>query len=150
MAKASVTLHCTECGTEYTITKNCYNRKEANSWEGYMEGNDGLCAECWKKEQQRKREEERIKLAETVNAKLTEAGVVLPELTGSERQIAWAADIRNKVVASLTKMGFKWDMITNKSYPEEVALEVARLFEASSKAWIESRGKRIFGLVVIE
>ena len=150
MAKASVTLHCTECGTEYTMTKTCYNRSDANSWESYMEGNDGLCTECWKKEQQRKKDAEKAELAEKVNARLSEAGVVLPELVGSERQIAWANDIRNKVVEALIKRGMKWEMIVNKSYTEEVAPEVAKLLETSAKAWIESRGKTIFGSIYID
>jgi len=149
MAKASVNLTCTECGTEYTITKTCYNRTDANNWENYMEGKDGLCTECWKQEQQQKREEEKIKLAEKVNTKLSEAGVVFPELIGSEKQIAWASDIRNKTVEKLTSIGFKWEVIANKTYPEKLISEVNKLLETSAKVWIESRGKLLFGMVNI-
>jgi len=148
MAKASVSLHCTQCETEYTMTKTCHNRTEADSWESYMEGRDGLCTECWKKAQQLKREAEQAQLVEKVNTKLNEAGIVLPELTGSENQIAWAKAIRYKVIEQLTKMGFKWDAITNRTYQESIAAEVAKLFETSAKVWIDSRGKKIFTVYV--
>ena len=144
MAKASVILHCTECGTEYAVTKKCHNRSEADSWESYMQGNDGLCPECWAKEQQRKREIEKAKSAEMISAKLSEAGIVLPDLVGTRNQITWASDIRNRVIENLTKQGLKWDVIANKTYPDNIAAEVAKIFEPSAKVWIELRGKKIF------
>lgn len=149
MAKASVTLHCTECKAVYTVTKTCHKRSEADSWENYMKGNDGLCPECWQKEQRIKKDSEKAQLAEKINIKLSEAGVTLPELIGSEKQVIWANDIRNKVVEQLIKRGFKWDMLATKSYPETLIPEVTKLLEASAKVWIESRGEMIFGMVHI-
>lgn len=149
MAKASVTLKCKDCGAEYTVTKKCYNRKEADSWEAYMQqGNSGQCTECWKKDQQRKREIEKAQLAEKVNAKLSEARIVLPELVGSEKQVAWANDIRNNFISILTKKGLNWTLVANKTYPESIAKDVEKLFEPSAKAWIESRGTMILNTYV--
>ncbi|MGE5631401.1 MAG: hypothetical protein ACM3TR_09930 [Caulobacteraceae bacterium] len=82
MAKASVILKCTECGASYTITKSCYNRTEANKWESYMQDRDGLCRECWAKEQEAKRQA------------VMDACKSLPDLTGTPKQIAWAEKIR--------------------------------------------------------
>ena len=148
MAKASVDLKCTECGTGYTVTKKCYNRKEADSWESYMQGNNGLCTECWRKEQQAKRETEKAQLAEKVKTELAEAGLVLPKLEGSEKQVAWANDIRSNFISALSKRGMKWSLITDKKYPEKFENDVEKIFESSAKAWIESRGSKILGTYV--
>ena len=35
MAKSSLDFTCTECGSDFTISKFFHSREEANSWEGY-------------------------------------------------------------------------------------------------------------------
>lgn len=148
MAMANVTLTCSKCETTYTIRKQCNNRTEANNFESYMESQKGLCPECWKNEQQQKREQERQQIAEKANNTITAAGIVFPELIGSEKQIKWASDIRNRVIEQLTKYGIKWDIIANGNYPENLKSEVNRLFETSAKKWIESRGTKLFRIYI--
>ena len=149
MAKASVTFHCTQCGAEYTREKTFQNRRDANSWESFMRGKDGLCLECWKKEQHEKQEKEKEELAITIQQSMAKYGIELPDLTGSEKQIKWAEYIRNCTIQNLTAAGCKWEIIAAKSYPESAAEEVQKLFEPSAKVWIESRGKMIFGMAYI-
>ena len=63
----------------------------------YFEEN-GMCPSCYKKQQ-----EEAKKAAEAQAA--AEAGEMgLPELAGSEKQVAWATKIRNGLMESISKM----------------------------------------------
>lgn len=57
----------------------------------------GLCPECLKKVKQEKMEQERAEAAEK------SAELELPELTGSEKQVAWANVIRMKVIEGYEK-----------------------------------------------
>lgn len=62
MAKAKAIVKCIKCGEEYTVTKDCFNRKEADSWEEYMVNNPGLCKKCWGAEQREKEAERPLTL----------------------------------------------------------------------------------------
>lgn len=55
----------------------------------------GLCPECYKKKQEEKRDAENKEAAEK------SAEMELPELSGTEKQVAWANTLRVKVVDSL-------------------------------------------------
>lgn len=65
----------------------------------------GLCPECYKKKLEEERQEENIKSAEK------SAEMELPELTGTEKQVAWANTLRLKVVEGYEK---KIDEFDNK------------------------------------
>ena len=58
MAKATAECKCRICGTTFTkVKRNCYNRKEADSWERWAESNFDLCPSCWGKEKVKEEKE---------------------------------------------------------------------------------------------
>ena len=56
----------------------------------------GICSECYKKIQEEKRKEQ--------EAKLEEKSAGLPELEGTEKQVAWAKKIRLEKIEQLTEV----------------------------------------------
>jgi hypothetical protein len=74
---------CEKCGQKYS--RSTYTATSPKStkeyWREKCDTEFGLCTECYKKEQEEKRQKA-----------ISESG--LPELTGSEKQIAWAEKIR--------------------------------------------------------
>lgn len=86
MAKAKVTLTCPKCGKSFTRTKEVANSSEKFSWEAWMKANySGVCPDCYEQEKAAKKAEE-----------IREAGKAFPNLSGSEKQIAWAEKIRHE------------------------------------------------------
>lgn len=79
MAIAKAICTCKICGEKFAIQVTKRNRAEADSFEAWAAENIDVCREC-----ERKAEFEHAKQE-------TES---LPELTGSEKQIAWATKIR--------------------------------------------------------
>lgn len=51
MAKATAECTCKKCGEQFTRSKICPNRKQAESWEQWAEGYYDLCNKCYAKEQ---------------------------------------------------------------------------------------------------
>ena len=139
MAMANVALTCTECGKKYTVTKKCNSRSEADNYETYMTDKDGLCTECWAKEQQAKREADKKELNDKVAEKLEAAGIELPELTGSEKQVTWALQIRHNVFTDLTQKGINWTVVANKKYDPRMQADIDKLFSTSAKSWIDAK-----------
>lgn len=85
MAKYTVT--CADCGEEFTVQLVGPHKTrdwKLNNWEW-------VCDECARK----RREEQNRKAAESNS----EAG--LPALEGSQKQVAWAESIRQKMAAQL-------------------------------------------------
>lgn len=98
MAKAKVMIRCAECGEEFTVTSFKRNRTEADSWESWMQANATmLCQDCWRKEQEERRRSEDKARQDADHAD------GLPELTGSEKQIAWARKIRREKLDVIDK-----------------------------------------------
>lgn len=92
MAKAVATCTCKTCGKEFEVVKILRNRRDADDFERYAEEHYDECRDCWRA---------RIKAA---NAK-TAAEIIekygMPEITGvSEKQIAYAEDLRNEYIAN--------------------------------------------------
>lgn len=58
MAKATANCKCATCGAEFTRTKTCQNRSDANSWEAWAEDHFDECPTCYGA---RKRAEEEAK-----------------------------------------------------------------------------------------
>lgn len=48
MAKAKAKCTCKTCGATFTMTKTCFNRSEADSWEEWAVGYYDECTDCWK------------------------------------------------------------------------------------------------------
>ena len=146
MAIARVDLICKECGREFTHRNSCGNRRLADEHESWERENITLCPECWKKA---RREAEAAELAEAVKA----LPVELPDnLTGSEKQIAWAKEIRAKYVVMLAKGCWA-------SEPQEIlpyhykVMDMLLTEHPEAKWWIDHRevldsgheGRRIYG-----
>lgn len=91
MAKAEVTLICSDCGASYIRTKICANRRDANSWEAWVQehSHGDVCAKCYRRRQRE---------AAAQKADTMEATEDLPTLTGSDKQIAWARTIRAAII----------------------------------------------------
>ena len=88
MARATVHCVCATCGKEFTHIKDCFNRKEADSYEEWASVNIDECPEC--RRARLKREN-----AEAAAEIISKYG--FPEITGvSEKQISYANDLRNK------------------------------------------------------
>jgi len=138
MARATVTVTCPECGEEWRWSVNCYNRREAEEWEAKHEGEERLCKACWKAEREEERNaarrENRAK-AEELTAK---AGKTLVRLTGSDKQVAWAEDIRARVLVEV--------MEANPSAKVDV-LDILNL-EPEARFWIDNDG--VVGIGVLE
>lgn len=103
MAKATVTKICPTCGREFTWPNTCYNRREANRWEEWAEGQERECCECYAETMRRNREAEAA--ATLKEAKNNPFGIdidALP-LPGTEKQTAWARKIAAEFVVDLAK-----------------------------------------------
>lgn len=97
MAKAEIKCTCPECGAKHTWSVICHNRREADNWEHYhADDTDRLCPECYAKQQAVKRAEARE--AENKAAAETAGALGLPELSGTEKQVAWATSIRQRAL----------------------------------------------------
>ena len=96
MAKATATCTCERCGATFPKTVDKPNRSQADSWIAWAELNIRVCPACYKTE---KAAEAAAEIAKA------NAEIGLAELECSPKQIAWAADIRDKfIVASAEKL----------------------------------------------
>ena len=88
MAKARVTCTCKICGATFTRETIKRNRSEADSWEAWAAENIDTCPGCFRAQQQKEKELEAAARSSQ-----------LPQLQGSEKQVAWANAIRNKMIS---------------------------------------------------
>lgn len=132
MAMANVKLICKTCGNEFTWSKKCYSRRGADSSEAWARDNITLCPECAAKAYC---EAEAAKHAEAVNG----LSVELPEnLTGNEKQIAWAKDIREKYALMIQREYINEAYDDLRVYYVKV-LDVIIAENTSAKWWIDNR-----------
>lgn len=93
MAIAKIEITCTKCGNTFIHRKECWNRREADSYESWAISNIDTCPECYRKQ---KADHKAANLA----AALEKFGFQLPELTGaSDKQIAYAVSVRERYLA---------------------------------------------------
>lgn len=92
MAIGKATCKCDTCGKVFTVTKECYNRADADSWVTYAEANYCECSECYRK----RKAAERLQKYADIAAKYG-----MPTLTGTEKQIKWANKIRAEVLKQI-------------------------------------------------
>jgi len=148
MAKATALCKCRFCGNDFKVEAFKINRKEANSWKEWAEDNIDICQKCDREIYEAEREKENKKAMEKSIA------MGLPELTGSEKQVAWANSLRLDFVCQyekeLTKMN---DIIQNadkEKQPEMIAqkksfcdaMDYAVNTKTDARYWIDSRDKR--------
>ena len=114
---------CEKCGQKYSRpTYTATSPKQTKEfWCEKCDTEFGTCSECYKKEQEEKREKH-----------IAEAG--LPQLTGSEKQIAWAEKIR------IVKYELAQDHV--KNFTSKGIETYDKLFSvAEAKFWIDNRDK---------
>ena len=87
MAKYDITYSC-----GHSATIQLYGKTEEREKKIKWLESEGFCPECYKKYQ---REEAARKAAEILEA----AGITFPELTGTEKQIEYAKNLRNAYIA---------------------------------------------------
>lgn len=121
MAKYNITHKCGHTATHNIVGTNSNGERDRKV--EYLASN--VCYECYKAEQ-------------TSAAK--EQNKDLPELTGSEKQIAWAESIRAKKIQSLKSLLAKVEeMPVNDQTQKATNIINDTINNASSKFWIDNR-----------
>ena len=133
MAKYQVAFSCGH--TEEKVLFGKVNERESRIeyWEKH-----GTCSECYKAQQEAKRNEENMRAARKaeINGRA--------KLTGSEKQVKWATTIRENIMGQL-------DQILNKS---EGAIKIQAHLNGITEArfWIDNRSyqgaERDFGIKI--
>ena len=142
MAMAKVTLACSICGNEYTVSKRCYNRKDADSFEEHMKKQEGKCPDCFAIERRTQESIERAQAAEQAAIKAKKLGFA--KLEGSAKQVSWAETLRweilDRIGRQVTGYTFQGEEIT-KENTETLSAAVKKFFESevSAKLFIENR-----------
>jgi hypothetical protein len=96
----------------------------------------GVCPECYRKQ----KEEEKAKASQVAAEQARATG--LPELVGSEKQIAWAETIRKEALASAKNTLAPRDIVPEDKLAAYDKLAEARKrleYETSAKWWIDNR-----------
>jgi len=143
MAKYSITRSCGHNETVNICGTNAHGERERQAeYEARK-----LCYECYKSKQAEER-----KQAATAGAQQAQAEN-LPELTGSEKQIAWANQIRGKVLAELAELkqqaaaaGNDWDgaeAATVRGLVDQI------LAHTAASWWIDNRNETLRSLIRI-
>jgi len=118
MAQIKIKLVCEDCGKEFTHIHNCWNRDDAKKYEEWAVENITTCPSCYGAQQRAAERSELDKLTEEARATVSSAGIELPALTGTEKQIAWAEDIRIRGAAMFVKAKAQqkaWDLFNSKT-----------------------------------
>lgn len=146
MAKYDITFSCGHAERRDIIGK-VKDRESKAQWMA-----EGLCSECWEAEKKRKFEEENKKAAEEAK----EYG--LPDLTGSEKQVAWATTIRQEWIAEAEKQIARIEeRLANNPEPEKAnrairgiraAVDDRLLKNVDARSWIDSRGESVLDFVM--
>lgn len=133
MAKAYANCTCKTCGKTFEKTAIKRNCREADSWKLWAEKNFDECDECAKARIARFHADENAKAAEQA------AEEQWSELTGSEKQIAWANSIRAEF---MTKLEAERKSFT-ATHPEAEAvyaqLKAAAMEMTEARFWIDHR-----------
>lgn len=136
MAKYTVDHTCGHTETHQLIGPHKERDRKLN-WLGTT-----LCSSCYRAEQDRKREK--------ANAKASEANKSngLPDLEGSDKQIAWAESIRLRVCELIRKSEVHVrEEIAECEYSDQICLEITDALtlltdeivqQTSAKWWIET------------
>lgn len=121
MAKYDVTCSCGHTETVQIYGKAADREKEIARRE------KGICKECWKAQQ-------------AESASETTRAFGLAQLEGSEKQIAWANDIRAKI---FDKYGSQLQAATDEKTKNFAAFLVG---QPSAKYWIDRRDSTLRGM----
>ncbi len=98
MPKVNETIICKNCGNTFTKSITIFKSKEREKTSEYIKENYTLCPICYRKikeEEKKKEEEEKIKeILDIVKANNS----TLVKLEGSEKQVAWAENLRYRML----------------------------------------------------
>jgi len=133
MAKAEITCTCAGCGKTFEVERSFSNRRSADEWVEWATSHEYYteCPECYRKRMIQRREDQN-KLAAGMSADMG-----LPELSGSEKQIAWAVKIRFDWL-----MGDYCHFDKLQDEGKNIIMEWLRLDDhTTAKFWIENRDK---------
>lgn len=135
MAKAIITTTCPKCGATHTVKTDKRNSREAEAWEAWAAEREWLCPECLAKAKAEARAAESAKASEAA------AIVETPALNGSDKQVAWAADIRAKAIAEVLSM------VKPEGRPA-VAASLAAVLATLTEArwWIDHRVATVYAI----
>lgn len=122
MAKAEARCTCKVCGQEFFVRAYRRNSREAREFEDWAVDNIDVCEDC-------RREAER-KEAEAVSGDL-------PELKGTEKQVAWAYTLRVKAIKGVEKAITAY-LDSSKMDLAEPILRTLKAKDAA-KFWIDNR-----------
>jgi hypothetical protein len=144
MAMATIELTCAICGKGYTVSKRFASRAQADSFVEYMQRSpeSDRCPECYAAEQKVKREEANAAKSAEAAEQAQKAG--LPELVGSEKQVAWAETLRREIYYRIARGAknctYNGEPVTDengKAVSEAVNAYFRR--ETSAKLYIDHR-----------
>lgn len=99
MARVKINCKCELCGGTFEHIKFKNNRTEAEKYEEWAKENITVCPDCY-----RRNEEEEAKKTASEKAEL-------PELTGTEKQVAYAEKLRAKIVSKANMADIKACML---------------------------------------
>lgn len=133
MARGTANCKCLSCGKDFTVSAIKQNRKDADNFVVWAETNITECKECEAKRIAAERAAENAKNA----AVASEKG--WPELTGSEKQAAWANTIREQEINGLMKYRVKSEKYENSIEAFDDCLDEL-LQETKASWWINNRG----------
>lgn len=95
MAKAVAHCTCSICGKEFTKSSQQRNRQAADRWELWAVEYYDECSDCYNDRIAREREKA------SKQAAVEAAEMELPDLEGSEKQVAWAVKIRKAFIDAM-------------------------------------------------
>lgn len=135
MAKAKAICRCKSCGNEFNYVAFKYNSRAARDFEKWASENIDECPDCREKRIAAEREEQTRISAEAAQSK------GWPELTGTEKQVAWATRIREEGISDAVEECMRH---LKARYPEAYKIAMAaidRLVSTRTKAswWIDNK-----------
>lgn len=96
MAVVKMELTCRECGKTFAHRRECHSRAEADRYESWAKDNIDICTDCRRQQQ---REERAAANAKAVAALMDKYGMSLPDIEGTEKQVAYANSLRSEYIA---------------------------------------------------
>jgi|GEM_PF-2163913 len=131
MAKAKIRTTCVVCGKEFTHEVQKYSRRDANSWEQWAADKEWTCSACLQVQHEAAQQAKRQAENEAAATRTKEKN--LPELQGSEKQIAWANTIRLTMIDEIAFLlkGIRLDIDVDN--PEWREAQVQRVMANSGR-----------------
>ena len=136
MAKAEAYCTCTKCGAKFIRIGYQTSVKAANEWKEWAEGYFDTCNDCYQAEKEEKENKKHQEMVDEYS---------LPDLSGTEKQIAWANKIRDEKIEGCVQFLSRLDTEakTKENYVE--VEQYTQRFESlkdqntTARFWIDNR-----------